>query len=106
MKEVKNMTRKTHEQLVKQTLKKPVVKKVYDELEAEFSLLRSIVSARRKAGKTQEEVAKAMGTTTSVVGRLEAAGAKKRRSPTLAALRKYAHAINCDLQIRFVHSHR
>ena len=58
--------------------------------------------ARHKLGKTQEEVAKAMGTTTSVVGRLETGGGKQSHSPTLATLRKYAEALGCDLQLRFV----
>lgn len=95
------MPRKTHEDLVKAALSKPAVKKAYDELEEEFALLKEAVRIRSQIGKTQEEVAKAMGTTTSVVGRLETGGGK-RHSPTLATLRRYAKALNCDLQLRFI----
>ena len=96
------MIRKTHDKLVKQALKKTEVKKAYDDLEEEFMLLREIVRARHESGKTQEEVAKAMGTTTSAIGRLETGGGKKKHSPTLATLHKYARAVDCVLQMRFV----
>lgn len=96
------MTRKTHEQLKKQALKKSGVKKAYDALDEEFSLLDELISARLKAGKTQDQVAKAMKTTTSTVGRLETGGGKNQHSPTLETLRKYAEAINCDLRIKLV----
>ena len=98
------MARKTHEELVKRALSKPGVKKAYDALEWEFKLLRELVKIRHKLGKTQEEVAIAMGTTTSVVGRLEAGGSY--HSPKLATLYKYAKALDCDLELRFVpHRH-
>jgi hypothetical protein len=42
----------THEELVKKALKKPGVKRAYDELEEEFALLREMVKARHKSGKT------------------------------------------------------
>jgi len=97
--------RNTHEELVKKALKRPGVKKAYDELEDEFVLLREMVKVRHESGKTQEEVAKAMGTTTSVVGRLETGGSKLH-SPTLATLRRYARALGYNLQLRFVpHRH-
>jgi DNA-binding XRE family transcriptional regulator len=99
------MLRKTHEELVKKALSKPSVKQAYDNLGEEFALLREIVKIRYELGKTQEEVARNMGTTTSVVGRLETGGGKSH-SPTLATLRKYAQALDCDLQLHFVpHSH-
>lgn len=43
-----------------------------------------------------------MGTTTSVVGRLETGGGKKHHSPTLATLQKYARAVGCQLQLKLV----
>ena len=99
------MLRKTHEELVKQALNRPGVKKAYDDLEEEFALLRKAVKMRQESGKTQEEIAKTMGTTTSAVGRLETGGGKQKHSPTLATLRKYAQALNCDLQLQFVPHH-
>lgn len=96
------MTKLTHEQLKKSALKREDVKKAYDALEEEFSLLEEMVKARLAAGKTQDQVAKAMKTTTSTIGRLETGGGKHHHSPTLETLRKYARALNCSLKIKLV----
>jgi len=96
------MTKRTHTQLKKVALKRKDVKAAYDALDEEFSLLEEMIKTRLKVGKTQDDVAKAMKTTTSVVGRLETGGGKHQHSPTIATLRKYAHALGCDLQIKFV----
>lgn|SRR3990167_138455 len=98
------MTKRTHEQLKKLALKKPSVKKAYDSLKDEFALLEIMLNARLKAGKTQRDVAKVMKTTTSVVGRLETGGGKYKHSPTIETLRNYARAVNCDLEIKLVHT--
>ena len=97
------MSKYTHEQLVKLALRKPGVKKAYDAMEEEFKLLDEMLKARKKAGKTQDDVAKVMKTTTSVIGRLETGGGQHRHSPTLETLRKYARAVDCDLKITLVH---
>ncbi|MBP9743688.1 MAG: helix-turn-helix transcriptional regulator [Burkholderiales bacterium] len=86
----------THEEMINIMLSDPEVKKAYDELEPEFELL----SARLKAGKTQEEVAKLMHTTKSVVSRLEHSGGKKNHSPSVDTLRRYAQALGCKLTIQ------
>jgi len=98
------MAKHTHEQLKKAALRKPGVRKAYDSLEEEFNLLDEMLKARLEAGKTQEDVAKVMKTTTSVVGRLETGGGKHKHSPTIETLRNYARAVNCDLKIQFIHS--
>jgi len=41
-----------------------------------------------------------MGTKTPAVARLEAGGGSRRHSPSVATLRKYAHAVGCSLEIR------
>jgi|688.fasta_scaffold817516_2 transcriptional regulator with XRE-family HTH domain len=96
------MARKTHEQLMKAALARPRVKQEYEALEEEFALLKVLIKARLEAGKTQEQIAKEMGTTTSVVGRLETGGGKQKHSPTVATLQKYAHAVGCALQLKLV----
>ena len=58
-----------------------------------------MLSARAKAGLTQEAVAESMGTTKSAVSRLESSG---KHTPSLASLKKYAHAVGCRLEIRLV----
>lgn len=97
------MVHKAHERLVKIALSKPGVKKEYHALKEEFELLEEMLRARLKAGKSQEDVAKVMHTSTSVVGRLETGGGKHKHSPTVETLRKYAQALGCDLKIKFIH---
>jgi transcriptional regulator with XRE-family HTH domain len=95
-----------HSQLKKSALKRPGVKNAYDALEGEYNLLEEMIKARLAAGKTQDQVAKAMNTTTSVIGRLETGGGKNHHSPTVETLRKYARALNCGLQIKFVRQNK
>ena len=93
---------KAHQKIVKSALRRPTVRQAYDALEEEMALLKEMLKARNKAEKTQAEVARAMHTTTSVVGRLETGGGSGRHSPTLATLRKYASALGYKLLIKFV----
>ncbi|MBC8877087.1 MAG: helix-turn-helix transcriptional regulator [Planctomycetes bacterium] len=90
----------THKALVKKMLKQPAVKAEYDAQAEEFVLLDELLRARRQAGLTQAEVAARMGTKTPAVARLEAGGGSRRHSPSVATLRKYAHAVGCRLEIR------
>ena len=52
-------------------LKDPEFKAAYDALEDEFALAGALIEARSKADMTQEQVAEAMGTTQTVIARLE-----------------------------------
>ena len=61
-----------------------------------------MLRARTAAGLSQNQVAKKMRTTTSVVGRLETAGGKKRHSPSIRSLKRYAQALGCRLEIDFI----
>jgi|SRR6185437_717549 len=96
------MAKYTHEELKQKILSDPKIKKGYDELEEEFALFGEMLKARLKAGKTQEDIAKNLHTTTSAISRLENSGGKKRHSPTIETLRKYARALDCSLRIQFV----
>ncbi len=96
------MAKYTHDELKQIMLSDPITKNGYDELEEEFALFNKMLKARISAGKTQEDVAKSLNTTTSVISRLENSGGKKCHSPTLQTLRKYAKALNCDLKIQFI----
>ncbi len=95
--------RVSHETVKRKALANPSVKAEYDALEGEFNLISTMIKARQKAHKTQADVAKAMGTTTSVVGRLESGGGMKKHSPSMSSLKRYARAVDCDLRIEFVH---
>jgi DNA-binding XRE family transcriptional regulator len=93
---------KYHADYKREALKDPELKNAYDELEEEYTLLRQLISARHKAGKTQAEVAELMGTKTSAVGRIESRLFYKKHSPTLATLQKYAHALGFKIEFNFV----
>src|SRR3990167_5679654 len=54
---------------------------------------------RKHAGLTQEEVAKRMGTKAPAIARLEATSSRDKHSPGISTLRKYAHAVGCELEI-------
>jgi transcriptional regulator with XRE-family HTH domain len=91
-----------HEELKKRALADPQVKQAYDELAEEFVLLEELIKARKAAGLTQADIAKAMHTSQSYVGRLECSGGSNRHSPSLMTLRRYAKAANCRLAIRLI----
>jgi transcriptional regulator with XRE-family HTH domain len=89
----------THDRLVKKMLKKPGVRAAYQAQADEYLLLDELLRARRRAGLTQAEVAKRMGTMTPAVARLEAGGGSQKHSPSVLTLRKYAKAVGCELAI-------
>ena len=60
-------------------------------------LVADLVAARTAVGMTQEDVAARMGTTRSVVSRLES-GVHTR--PTLRTIQKYAVAVGAPIEIR------
>ena len=69
----------------------------YDVLEGEFALAAAVIAARTHAGLTQEELAVRMGTTQSVIARLE--GGKTK--PSTTTLEKLASATGTRLRIGF-----
>lgn len=83
-------------------LSRPSVRKAYDALEEEFSLLDEMLKARAASGLTQAEVAKRAGTTQSVIARLESGAGS--HSPSVATLRRYAKALGYRLEIKLVKS--
>jgi transcriptional regulator with XRE-family HTH domain len=91
-----------HRQMVDEWKREPEFKAAYNEMEMEFTLLRELLLARQKAGLTQAEVAKKMGTKPPAVTRLETALSDQRHSPTIATLKKYAQAVGCTLEIHLV----
>jgi transcriptional regulator with XRE-family HTH domain len=90
----------THKELKSRALSRADVKAAYAGLDEEFALLDEFLKARAAAGITQAEVAERIGTTQSAVARLESGGGK--HSPSLATLKKYAHALGCRLELRLV----
>lgn len=75
--------------LKERLLTDPKVRTEYDRLGPVYALVGAMVDARHDAGLTQEEVAERMGTTQSVVARLENA----HHMPSLDLVTRYAAAL-------------
>ena len=69
----------------------------HDELASEFGLSRAVIDARVTAGLTQEQLAKRMDTTQSVIARLESG----RTRPSTQTLERLASATATRLKISF-----
>jgi predicted transcriptional regulator len=93
---------KTHNQMIKKWMKEPKFKEEYNALEEEFVMLDELLKARKGAGLTQEQVAKRMGTKTPAIARIESGGGRKKHSPSISTLRRYAEAVGCRLKIKLV----
>jgi ribosome-binding protein aMBF1 (putative translation factor) len=78
-------------------LRDPEFRAEYEALEPEFTLASALIEARGRAGMTQEQVAKAMGTTQAVIARLEGGRAK----PSTRTLERFAKATGTRLRIAF-----
>jgi len=73
--------------------------KALEEARADDEVARKIFELRKKAGLTQAQLAKMIGTTASVISRLEDADYEGH---SLAMLRRIAAALNKRVEIRFV----
>ncbi len=78
-------------------MKEPKYRKAYAALEEEFELAAAVLEARNRAGLTQQQLARKMGTTQPVVARLESG----RTRPSIRTLERLAKATGSRLQIRF-----
>jgi DNA-binding XRE family transcriptional regulator len=69
----------------------------YDSLEDEFTLATALIKARDAAHMTQEDVAKAMGTSQEAIARLESG----KSQPSTRTLHRSARATGMRLRISF-----
>jgi len=76
----------------------PRFRQAYEALKPEFAIARQLITARSRAGLSQAEVARKMGTTQSTVARLESG----QRLPAMSSLQRYADAIGHRLEVRLV----
>jgi transcriptional regulator with XRE-family HTH domain len=86
------------EDAAREWMRDPEFRAAYDALEDQFALASALIKARTDAGMTQEEVARAMGTTQTVVARLEGG----RQQPSIRTLERFAKATHMRLHINFV----
>ena len=93
------MTRKfiPADEAIRNWCKDPTFVAAYDALEDEFAVAAALIKARGDADMTQEQVAKAMGTTQAVVARLESG----KTMPSTRTLERFAKATRTRLRIQF-----
>lgn len=75
----------------------PDFQRDFDALAEEFELAAALIKARTEAGLTQDQLAARMGTTQSVIARME--GGKSR--PSTTTLQKLAAATGTRLRVSF-----
>jgi transcriptional regulator with XRE-family HTH domain len=83
--------------IAKEWLKDPEFRAEYEALEPEFALASALIEARSRTGMTQEQVARAMGTTQAVIAHLE----DGRVKPSTRTIERFAKATRTRLRIRF-----
>lgn len=79
-------------------MKDPEFRTQYERLKPEFALAIALIKAREKSGMTQAEVARHMGTTQSVVARIESG----QNPLNLKTLQRYAEAVGRRIQVKLV----
>lgn len=91
---------KTLKSIKNEMLADPETKAAYEAMSAEFDMARELIAARSKAGITQSELAQRMGTTQSVIARLEGGDC----TPSMRTIQRYAKALGCRAVVRIEHA--
>lgn len=86
------------ETLKKKMLADPAIRKAYDDLALEYETARELIKARSRAGLTQSDVAKRMGTTQSVIARMESGSTL----PSMSSLVRYAKVTGSRTVVKLV----
>ncbi len=81
----------------REMMKDPKFRREYDALADEFALIEQTITARIRAGKTQAQVAEAMGVSQPAVAKIEAGKVK-----SLDSLQRYADAVGCRVRLELV----
>ena len=87
---------RTLKTLKAELLADPQTRAEFDALAPEFDTAREMVAARAKAGLSQAQVAERMGTTQSIIARLESG----KRPPSLRTVQRYAQAVGGRAVVR------
>lgn len=83
---------------VNDRLKDPEFAQAWMDTECAYQVARQIIRLRLENKLTQEEVARKMGTTQSVIARIEQGG----QNISLRTLQKLGKALNADIRIEMV----
>ena len=92
------MAMKSLKALKKEAFKDKAVRDEYERLAGEFEFIDQLISMRSKAGLTQDELAKRIGTAKSNISRLE----RGRGNPSWGTLQKYAKACGYRVKLEAV----
>jgi DNA-binding XRE family transcriptional regulator len=94
------MTRPTLEHFKEKALTNSEVKKEYEALSLTYDLRKKLITLRKTAGLTQEELAEILSTKKSNISRLE--NVSSFSSPKLSTIEEYARAVGYKVEINFV----
>ena len=84
-------------EFLEEQLRDPVLKKAYDALEAEFSIMQALIDARKQSGLTQKQLAERTGIAQADISRLE----RGIGNPSLKTLHRLAEGMGMRLKIDF-----
>ncbi len=87
---------KTLKTLKQELLADPETAAAYDALAGEYAIASELIAARARAGLSQGEVAQRMGTTQSVIARMESG----KRPPSMRTMQRFAQAVGGHLVLR------
>jgi ribosome-binding protein aMBF1 (putative translation factor) len=87
----------TYRKLKAKYLSDPEVKMAYDDLEAEYQVIRKVIELRLRKKMSQKELADKIGTKQSAISRFE----NNLSNPTISFLSKIASTFNKKLVIDF-----
>lgn len=85
------------EDYLNEQLKDPELRIEYDALEPEFSLMQSMIDARKKTGITQKELSERTGISQSDISKFE----KGNGNPSLKTLQRLAKGLGMCVKIEF-----
>jgi transcriptional regulator with XRE-family HTH domain len=84
-------------EFLSQQLEDPAVKAEWDALEPEFSLMQTMLDARKQAGLTQKQLAERAGMAQGDISKLESGNA----NPSVRTLQRLASAMGMQVEIIF-----
>ena len=91
--------RPTFDKFRQKALKNSEVKAEYDALSTACEMKRQMITLRKKAGVTQEQMADLLGTKKSNISRLESLNSSI--SPRLATVEDYARVLGYSVKVEF-----
>lgn len=95
MRNINDLT--TWEDYEKKLMKRKGFRKLAEQSEPKYQLVRSLIGARLKKNLSQRELARRIGTKQPVISRLE----NMQSYPTLSLLERISHALDTKLHIYY-----